>query len=55
MKIKFNTDANLTLNKPLKLNLLTIVVRYIFEEGGKFHQLLYLDDCLHDLHVASNI
>ena len=45
MKIKFNTDDNLPLNKPLKLNLLTIIVRYIFEEDGKFYLQLDLDDC----------
>ena len=28
MKIKFNTDDNLPLNKPLKLHLLTIIVRW---------------------------
>ena len=31
MKIKFNTDDNLSLNKPLKLDLLTVNVRCIFE------------------------
>ena len=44
MKIKFNTDDNLPLNKPLKLYLLTIVVRCVFEEDGKFHPQLYLGD-----------
>ena len=34
IKIKFNTDDNLPLNKPLKLHLLTIIVRCIFEEDG---------------------
>ena len=42
MKIKFNTDDNLPLNKPLKLHLLTIIVRCIFEEDGKFYLQLYL-------------
>ena len=46
MKIKFNTDDNLPLNKPLKLHLLTIIVRCIFGEDGKFYPQLYLDDCL---------
>ena len=55
MKIKFNTDDNLPLNKPLKLHLLTIIVRCIFEEDGKFYPQLYLDDCLYELRVASNI
>ena len=43
--MKINTDDNLPLNKPLKLNLLTIIVRYIFEEDGKFYLQLDLDDC----------
>ena len=55
MKIEFNTDDNLPLNKPLKLYLLTIIVRCIFEEDGKFYPQLYLDDCLCELRVASNI
>ena len=41
MKIKLNTDDNLLLNKPLKLHLLTIIVRCIFEEDGKFYPQLY--------------
>ena len=48
MKIKFNADNNLPLNKPLKLHLLTIIVRCIFEDG-KFHPQLYLDDCLYEV------
>ena len=36
MKIKFNADDNLPLNKPLKLHLLTIIVMCIFEEDDKF-------------------
>ena len=51
MKSKFNTDDNLPLNKPLKLNLLTIIVRCIFEEDGNFYLQLYLDDCLYELCV----
>ena len=41
MKIKFNTDDNLPLNKSLKLDLLAIMVRCIFEEDGKFFPQLY--------------
>ena len=55
MKIEFNTDDNLPLNKPLKLHLLTIAVRFIFEEDGKFYPQLYLDDCLYALRVANSI
>ena len=47
MKIKFDTDDNLPLNKPLKLRMLTITVRSVFEEDGKFCPQIYLDECLH--------
>ena len=30
MKIKFNSDDNLSLNKMLKLHILTIILRYVF-------------------------
>ena len=49
MKIKSNTDDNLPLNKPLKLHLLAIIVRCIFEEDGKFYPQLYLDYCLYEV------
>ena len=47
MKIKFDTDDNLPLNKPLKLRMLTIIVRSVFEEDGKFCPQIYLDGYLH--------
>ena len=37
MKIKFNSDDNLPLKKPLKFVLMTITIRTVFEEGGKFY------------------
>ena len=49
MKNKFDTNDNLPLNKPLKLHLLTITVRCIFEEDGKFYPQLYLDDYLYEV------
>ena len=48
-KIKFDTDDNLPLNKPLNFRLLTIIVRCIFEEDSKFYLQLYLDQCLYEL------
>ena len=48
MKIKFDADDNLPLNQPLKLHLLTINVRFVFEEDGKFYLQVYLDECLHE-------
>ena len=55
MKTKFNTDGNLTLNKPLTLHLLTRTVRCISEEDGEFYPQLYLDNCFYGLRVANNL
>ena len=49
MKIKFNSDDNLPLNKTLKLQIMTIVIRPVFEEHGKFYPQVYLNECLHEL------
>ena len=49
MKIKSDTEDKLPLNKQLKLDMLTIMVRYVFEEDGKFYPQLYLDDGLYEL------
>ena len=45
MKIKFDTDDNLPLNKTLKFHNMTIVIRSVFEEDGKFYPQIYLDEC----------
>ena len=37
MKIKFDTDDNLPLNEQLKLRMLTIIVRIVFQEGKKLY------------------
>ena len=36
MKIKFNSDDNLPSNRILKFCILTIIIRSIFEEDGKY-------------------
>ena len=51
MKIKFNSDDDLPLNKPLKFHLMTITIRSIFEEDGKLYPQLFLDDTLYELNV----
>ena len=35
MKIKFNSDDVLSLSKPLNFHGMTIIIRSVFEEGGK--------------------
>ena len=49
MKIKFNSDNDLSLNKPLKFHLMTITIRCIFSEDGKLYPQLFLDDTLYEL------
>ena len=51
MKIKLNTDDNLPLSNPLKLHLLTMVVRSLLEDDNDFYLELCLDDFLYELCV----
>ena len=48
-KIKFESDDDLPMNKPVKLYLLTIIIRSLFSEDGKFYPQLLLDDALYDV------
>ena len=49
MKIKFNSDDDLLLNKLLKFHLMTIIIRCVFSEDGKFYPQLFSDDALYEL------
>ena len=49
MKIKFNSDDDLPLNKPLKFHVMTIVIRSVFKEDGKLYPQIFLDDTLYEL------
>ena len=49
MKIKFDSDENLPLNKILKFRVLTIIIRNIFEKDGKYYRQIFLDDCLYEI------
>ena len=49
MKIKFNCDNDLPLNKPLKFHAMTIIIRSVYEEGGKFYPQILSDDALYEL------
>ena len=51
MKIKFNSDDDLPLNKPLKFHMMTIIIRSVFEEDGKLYPQVFLDDTLYELNV----
>ena len=49
MKIEFNSDDDLPLNKPLKFHAMTIIIRSVFEEDGKLYPQVFLDDTLYEL------
>ena len=51
MKIKFNSDDNLPLNKPLKFHNLTIIIRCVFSKDGKLYPQVFIDDTLYELNV----
>ena len=41
MKVKFNSDVNLPVNKLLKLHMLTVILRHVFEEDGKYYPQVF--------------
>ena len=49
MKIKLNSDDNLSLNKTLKLRNLTVIIRSVFKEDGKYYPQIFLDECLYEV------
>ena len=49
MKIKFNSDDNLSLNKPLKFHMMTIIIRSVFKKDGKLYPQVFLDDALYEV------
>ena len=48
MKIKFNSDDDLPLNKPLKFYNMAIIIRCVFQEAEKLYPQVYLDECLYE-------
>ena len=49
IKIRFNADDDLPLNKILKFCIVTIIIRNIFEKDGKYYPQFFLDDCLYEV------
>ena len=41
MEIKFNSDDDLPLNKPLNFHNMTIAIRSVFEEDGKLYRKFF--------------
>ena len=49
IKIKFNSDDDLPLNKPLKFHNMTITIKSVFKEDGTLYLQVFLDDTLYEL------
>ena len=49
MKIKFNSDDELPLNKTIESPMIAIVARVAFHENNKYYPQIFLDECLHKI------
>ena len=49
MKIKIDTDDELSLNKLINFQTITVIIRSVFEEDGKYYPQIFLDKCLYEL------
>ena len=47
MKIKFSSDDNLSLIKPLKFHNMTVSIRYVFSKDNKLYPQVFLDEALY--------
>ena len=48
-KISWKSNLIQMINKMLKLHNMAIVIRSVFQEGGKYYPQVFLDECLYEL------
>ena len=49
MKIKFNSDDDIPLNKQLYFLTITVIIRNIFEKDGQYYPKCFLHECLYEV------
>ena len=49
MKINFNTNDNIILNKIICFPTITIIIGSVTQKDGKYYPQLFLDDCLYEV------
>ena len=49
MKIKFNTDDNISLNKIIYFPTITIIIRSVTQRYDKYYLQIFLDECLYQV------
>ena len=52
MKIKFNSDDELPLNKTIKISSMIAFVRAVIHENNKYYPQVFLDECLYKLWIT---
>ena len=49
MKIKFNTDDNISLNKIIHFPTITIIIRSVTQKDDKYYPQIFLDECMYQV------
>ena len=49
MKIKFNTNDNIVLNKIIYFPTITVIIRSVTQKDGKYYLQVFLNDCLYEV------
>ena len=49
MKIKFNSDDKLPLNKTIEIPTMTIAIRSVLHENNKYYPQVFLEQCMYKL------
>ena len=49
MKIKFNSNDDIPLNKQFYFPTVTVIIRNISEKDGKYYPQSFLDECLYEV------
>ena len=49
MKITFNTDDNISLNKIIYFPTITLIIRSVTQKDDKYYPQIFLDECLYQV------
>ena len=49
IRLKFNSDVDLPLDKLIKFYTLTVIVACVIHKGDKFYPDIYIDECIYEL------
>ena len=55
MKIKFDSECDLPLNKAQKFHILTVIIRHVFEKDNEYYPQIFVGDCLYDITVEPSL